>query len=135
MWRSALFTDVITTVCHKVANYVGFVYRPCIRVHDRVHGRVQAVFTAVTPPVHGPVHGRLHGRVHGCVPAVNMAVLYRPCTRAIYVHGPWKRSVYTVVYGIWHVYTACRARTCLRPVHIRVPVSYTHLTLPTNREV
>jgi len=40
-----LLTDVITTVCEKVVNSIGFVYRPCIRVHGRVHGRVWAVYT------------------------------------------------------------------------------------------
>jgi len=43
----ALFTDVITTVCEKVANSIGFVYGPCIRVHNRVHGRVHDPYMAV----------------------------------------------------------------------------------------
>jgi len=88
-----LFTDVITTVCEKVANSIGFVYGRCLYVHDRVHGRVQAVFRAVTPP----------------------------CTRASYtaMYAAQYTAVYMVVYTV--VYTRTRPvhsrGLCICPVH------------------
>ena len=52
----ALFTDVITTACEKVANSVGFVY-----------GRVYTCTRPCTRPCSSRVHGRVHGHVHGRV--------------------------------------------------------------------
>ena len=87
-----MFTDVITTVCEKLANSIGFVYWPCIRLHDRIHGCGQAVYIAVytaryTPRVHEHIYvqghvytdtarTRVHGRIHGrvCIRPVYTAV-------------------------------------------------------------
>jgi len=61
--------DVITTVCEKVANSVGFIYgpctctrprtgqyrRPCTRpLHRRLHGPYEAHYRAVYTAVYGP---------------------------------------------------------------------------------
>jgi len=58
-----VFTNVITTVCEKVANSVGFVYGPCIRLHERVHGRYTAVNT-----------GRVYGQYTAVYTAQHTAV-------------------------------------------------------------
>ena len=79
MWCFVLFTKFeITTVCEKVAHFIGFVYGPCIRVHDHVHGRVLwAVYMAVIRPIHGRIHGPLQGHVLYCSYTAHVHGLYR----------------------------------------------------------
>jgi len=85
-----LFTDVITTVCEKVENSIGFVYGPCMRCTSRVHGpctRPCRVYTARTQPSTRPRTRPIHDRTR------------RPCIR-LYVHGP-----YTGVHGSYMAVT------------------------------
>jgi len=105
---TTVYTTVFTAPVHVPYTHTA-VYtvrrRPCTRLCTRV------VFTCTWAMYTGVYTGRVHAR--SCTRPVhdraNMART-RLCTR----------SVSTVRVRIWHVYTVCRARPCLRPVHIRV---------------
>ena len=127
-WCFVLFTDVITTVCEKVQNSVGFVYGPCRRAHDRVLGHVQAVYTAVYRPSTRTVYTAVkirQDKIHGCIRAMYTTVR-RPCT-CVHdridgrVHWPcmYRARVHDRVQ-----YTA-RTRPCTRPIQCRVHGLYT----------
>jgi len=73
-----LSTDVITRVYEKVANSVGYVYGPCIRVHDRVQAVLTAKYTACTRP-------STRSCTWLCTRAVSMT-MYGPCTRVNHVY-------------------------------------------------
>jgi len=135
----AFFTDVIRTVCEKVANSTAFVYGPCIRVLYTavykplvtvLYGPCTRLCTVYTAVYTGRVHGRVH--VYTTVTNVYMAsgrVCIRPvCTACMYtarIHGRvCIRPVYTAVYTAMYmaVYTA---RT-----HGRVHGPYTAVYVP-----
>jgi len=137
-----LFTDVVTAVCEKVANSIGFVYWPCIRVHGRVHavnytvaytGRVVYTTARTRPCIYGP-YTVYTGHVHGHVRAVYTCRPTQPVYTAVYVYSlPMYTSrahgrvhdhvhgLYTAVYMVVyvHVYTA-RTRPCTRAVFTAV---------------
>ena len=102
-----MFADVITTVCDKVANSIGILYGPCIRV--ALHPTRQC-----TSRVYGPVRVMHTARTQPCAQAVPPAVFgpcARPCTQAVYMHGR-VHGPYTAVYGTGCVHG--RVHGCVR---------------------
>jgi len=129
-------TDVITRVCKKVANSMGFIYGPCT---SRVHGRVRAVYTAVTLPCTRAVYTACTRQstrscIRLCTGAVSMAV-YGPCTRPRingHLHGrygPCTRPLqHHVRVGNTAVYRPCtrpypRPCTTVRSVYAKQQLS------------
>ena len=107
----------------KHANSIGFVYRPCIRVHGRIRGPwlcTRAMYTC-TRPFTSP-----------CTRAVSMAV-YGPCTRTRPCTGrPCVRPCTHSSACMPPVYTACPCRVHgrLHDVYTgRVGAMYTYATV------
>jgi len=105
-----LFTNAITRVSEKVANSIGFVYGPCIRVHDRV----QAVFMGVYRPSTRPstrLYTAVYTVVYKTVPGAVYMARTRPCIRSCHLYTACEHSR---VHGrLQSVYTA--VSRCTRP--------------------
>jgi len=119
-----MFTDVITTVCEKLANSIGFVYWPCIRLHDRIHGCGQAVYIAVYTARYTPrVHSLYTAVPYTATDAARIynTALYATVYTAVYTG---RVRIYVSLYVYMFVYTA----VCHGRLHGRVQIVNTART-------
>jgi len=104
-----LFADLLTRVCEKDANSIGFMYGPCSVFTVCIHMALSKV----------SVYGYVHGCVHGSCPW--------PCTGREHMYTTMCTAVYTAVYGSCTRPFTGRLHGCYKAVY-RCTRPCTHLS-------